>query len=260
MKVCWWYGLSKVDPMGAALSEGADPTARSSKARRISASIAEYGNLIKNSVLFMDTAIGGTKEQIMADLAKDAAETLDNVVRDVAVANGTVLFAAAATHRSDIVSASSATIKDIRRAVRLLRLSSVPTFPGNEYVGLCHPDIAYDLETDSDWKYLSQYRDTVKYDIEGEIGKIYGVRFKLAPTIPILQNSGSANVNVYRTLIFGPEYLGLSEIGNIKMVMNEPGRASELGTYNTYGYYFTASAACLSSQRAIRLESSSTLD
>ncbi len=258
-KTVFWVGISKVSGAGATLSEGADPTARSSAAFRVSGSLTEYGNLIKNSRLFMDTSIDGTREQIIEDLARDAAKTVDDAVLAVALASGTVSFAGAATHRSNIISASTATIKDVRKAVRLLSLSSVPRFPDGFYVGLAHPDVAFDLQTDSAWVDVVRYRDTVKYDIMGEVGKIYGVRFALAPTIPILINTGSASVDVYRTLVFGPNFVGQSDLGELEVVINEPGKTSELGQFNTYGYRFVMATSVLQSVRGVRIESSATL-
>uniref|UniRef100_A0A6M3XKA9 Putative capsid protein n=1 Tax=viral metagenome TaxID=1070528 RepID=A0A6M3XKA9_9ZZZZ len=258
-KVCWWVGVSKINPIGAALSEGQDPTARSSAASRISGTLAEYGNLIKNSRLFMDVSIDGTKEQIMKDLAKDAAKTLDDTVLAKAIAGSNVIYSAGKLHRSDMVKAATATIKDIRKAVRLLQLSSVPRFPDGYYVGLAHPDIAYDLQSDSAWQDIVKYRDSVKYDIPNELGRIWGVRFALAPTIPILTNSGSANADLYRTMVFGPDYMGQSELGELEVVMNEPGRGTELKQYNTYGYRFVLSTERLDESRAVRIESTASL-
>lgn len=258
-KTVWWVGVSKVSGAGATLSEGADPTARSSAAIRVSGTLTEYGNLIKNSRLFMDTALDGVKEQIIADLARDASKTVDDAILAAALASGTVIFAGAASHRSNIVLASTATVRDIRKAVRLLNLSSVPRFPDGFYVGLVHPDVAYDLQTDAAWTDIVKYRDTVKYDIAGEMGKIWGVRFAMAPTIPILVNTGSANVDVYRTLIFGPDYIGQSDLGDLEVVINEPGKTSELGQFNTYGYRFVMATSVLQSVRAVRIESSAKL-
>lgn len=254
----WWVGLSKVDA-GAALSEGADPTARSSNAFRVSAVLKEYGNLVKNSRLFMDTAIDGTREQIIMDLARDAAKLVDDTLLASALSGTNKVFAGAATHRSNIVLASTATIDSVRKAVRLLQLSSVPRYPDGFYVGLVHPDVAYDLQTDSKWLDVVKYRDTVKYDIAGEVGSLYGVRFAMAPTIPILVNTGSANVDVYRTLIMGPGYLGQSDLGDLEVVINEPGKTSELGQFNTYGYRFVMANAILKNARAVRIESSAKL-
>lgn len=222
--------------------------------------MAEYNNLVKANALLIDTAIDGTKEQIMKQLAADAAKLLDDTLLAKALAGGTAYFAAGTSHRSNIISASSATVSDVRRAVRLLELSSVPRFPDGYYIGLVHPDIAYDLKSDSTWLDLSKYRDTVKYDIKGEIGSLHGVRFVQCPSIPVLANSGSASVDVYRTIIMGRDFLGESELGNLDVVINEPGKASELGRYNTYGYNFIMATEVLSNQRAIRMESASTFD
>ena len=258
-KVVWWVGMNRVSAAGASLTEGADPTARSSKAFRVSGTLTEYGNLIKNSRLFMDTAIDGTKEAIIKDLARDASKTLDDAVLAAALAGGTVLYQGAVAARNSIAAANTATIKDIRKALRLLQLSSVNRFPDGFYVGLAHPDVIFDLQTDSAWQDIVRYRDTVKYDIAGEVGRIWGVRFAEAPTIPILTNSGSANRDVYRTMIFGPDFIGQSDLGELEIVMNEPGRASELGTFNTYGYRFVVATQVLNNARAVRLETSASL-
>ena len=258
-KVVWWVNINKVSGAGASLSEGADPTPRSSAASRVSATLTEYGNLIKNSRLFMDTAIDGVKEQIMKDLARDAAKTLDDAVLAVALAGSNVIYPGAVAARNSIAAANTATIKEVRKAVRLLELSSVPRFPDGFYAGLVHPDVAYDLQTDSAWTDIVKYRDTVKYDIPGEVGRIWGVRFAMAPTIPILVNSGSANRDVYRTLVFGPDFIGQSELADLEMVMNEPGKTSELGTFNTYGYRFLVASAILKNARGVRIETSASL-
>ena len=257
----WWVGVNKVNPVGATLSEGADPTATSSAARRVSGVLSEYGKLVKNSRLLMDTSIDGFKEQIMMDLAKDAAKLLDDTVLAKALGTGNtnVVYAKAKVHRSDVVKACTASVAEIRKTVRLLELSSVPRYPDGFYVGLIHPDVKYDLQSDSAWTNITTYRDTVKYDIPGEVGKIYGVRFATAPTIPILVNSGSANVDLYRTLVFGPGYIGQSELGGLEIIINEPGRNSELRQFNTYGYRFVMATERLHNQRCIRLETSATL-
>ena len=91
------------------------------------------------------------------------------------------------------------------------------------------------------------------------MGRIWGVRFAVAPTIPIMINSGSASRNVYRTMIFGPDFVGQSELGSLEVVINEPGKSSELGTFNTYGYRFVLATEVLSNQKGVRLESSASL-
>lgn len=258
-KTVWWVKIGKPSLTGAAATEGTDPTARSSRATRISGTLAEYVNLIEDSRLFGDTSIDGTKEAIMKGLASDAAEVLDDTILAKALGGTNVIWAGSATHRSNVIEAHTATVRDIRKAVRLLQLSSVPRFSDGYYVGLIHPDIQLDIQSDSAWQDIVRYRDTVKYDIDGEVGRIYGVRFASAPRIPILLNSGSANTDIYRTLIFGPEFIGQSELGNLELTMNEPGKTTELGMYNAYGYRFVMSTERLNESCGVRLESNATV-
>jgi hypothetical protein len=91
------------------------------------------------------------------------------------------------------------------------------------------------------------------------VGRIWGVRFASAPTIPILVNSASAAVDIYRTLIFGPDFIGQSDLGDLEIVINEPGRTSELRQFNTYGYRFVMATEILKNARGVRIESSASL-
>jgi len=207
----------------------------------------------------MDVSLDGTREQIIKDLGRDAANTLDDAVLAKALLGSTRIFGGGASHRSNVVKASTADIKSVRRAVRLLQLSSVPRFPDGFYVGLLHPDVLFDIQSDSAWTDFVKYRDTVKFDIEGEVGRFYGVRFAVAPSIPILTNTGSANVDVYRTLVFGPDFLGQSELDALELVINEPAKTSELGTFNAYGYRFSVALARLAEARCVRIETSASL-
>jgi len=258
-KVVWWYGITKVSPAGAALSEGADPAATSSAARRVSGTLAEYGKLVKNSRLLMDTAIQGTREQIMKDLAMDAGKLLNDTVLGKALGGTNVVYAGGKVIRSDVVEANTATIDEVRKCVRLLKLSSAEPFEDGYFVALVHPDVAYDLMSDSKWLDISKYRDSVKYDIPGEVGRLYGVRFVEDPTIQVLLNSGSANTDIYRTPIFGKNFIGQSEMGGLEIVINEPGRNSELRQFNTYGFRFVMATEILHNARGVRLESNATL-
>jgi len=110
--------------------------------------------------------------------------------------------------------------------------------------------------SDSAWTNVTTYRDSIKYDVAGEVGKLYGVRFAEAPSIPILVNSGSANVDLYRTLIFGPDFLGQADLNNITMVVNEPAKSSELGIASAFGYHFCTAYAIVNNSDGVRIESS----
>ena len=63
----------------------------------------------------------------------------------------------------------------IRRAVRFLKNQNAEKIKGS-YIAIVHPDCAYDLMSDPNWKTPNQYADPSNI-MEGEIGKIEGVRF-----------------------------------------------------------------------------------
>ncbi len=67
------------------------------------------------------------------------------------------------------------TVDAVRRAVRTLKNQNADTIDGS-YVGIVHPDCAYDLMSDPKWVNVKTYSDPEGI-YEGEIGRIEGVRF-----------------------------------------------------------------------------------
>ena len=60
-------------------------------------------------------------------------------------------------------------------AVRALKKQNAPKIDG-WYVGIIHPDIAYDLTEDEEWKDWHRYTKP-ENAYQNEIGEIGGVRF-----------------------------------------------------------------------------------
>lgn len=115
-----------------------------------------------------------------------------------------VLYANSKVARSALVaSTDKLTVKDIRKAVRKLKLFNTPK-NGNYYNGIIHPDVAFDLMDDNDWKYPHQYVDTNNLYL-GELGAIAGVRLSetteakvIKPeALPGADSSGNYTVSSY---------------------------------------------------------------
>lgn len=67
------------------------------------------------------------------------------------------------------------TVKAVKMAVRALKRQNAPKIDG-WYVGIIHPDIAYDLMEDPEWKEWHKYTNPDNA-YQNEIGEIGGVRF-----------------------------------------------------------------------------------
>lgn len=174
----------------APLTEGVTPEGQSLSVNAMTATVSQYGGYVTTSDVLDMTALDPVVAQATKLIARQAGETLDTITRDIINAGTNVMYAigktsgtvnaSAPTSRASVGYTSGVTnynlsVDDIKRAVRALKRQDAPRIRG-DYVGIIHPDVAYDLMKDPEWLAPKEYVDT--QDIyNGEIGKLYGVRF-----------------------------------------------------------------------------------
>lgn len=176
----------KYAPLGKALTpltEGVTPAGNALSMSVITSTIKQYGDFIELSDILMLTAIDNNLVQASKLLGNQAGETLDTVTREVLNSGTNVQFAdAQVTARyllvgGDVTPANNhyLTVDTIRRVVRTLKNNKGKKINGS-FVGIIHPDVAFDLMGDSKWEAIKTYSDP-KDIYEGEIGRLHGVRF-----------------------------------------------------------------------------------
>ena len=175
------------DPLPEAttpLTEGVTPNGQELYVNSMTATVSQYGGYVTTSDVLDMTALDPIVNEATKLIARQAGETLDTVTRDVVNAGTNVIYAAgtgtAPTSRAALAytsahSNSNLTVADVKRAVRALKRQDAPTIAG-DYVGIIHPDVAFDLMADPGWLDPKKYVDTDGI-YSGEIGKLYGVRF-----------------------------------------------------------------------------------
>lgn len=164
------------------ISEGVTPTGNKLNVSTITATVSQYGDYIEMTDLLILTAIDNNLVEATKLLGSQAGRTLDTVTREVLNGGTNVLYADGKTRRGSLVGGDSTAanndilrVLDVKKAVRALKVQNTPKYNGS-YVGIIHPDCAFDLMNDDEWKYPHQYKDTSNI-YEGEIGMIAGVRF-----------------------------------------------------------------------------------
>lgn len=174
----------KYDPLPkltTALSEGVTPTGQSLNMGVIEATVHQYGGYVEFSDLLLLTAIDNNLVMATKLLGSQAGRTLDTITREVLCGGTNVQYGADAVDARYLLTGGNATgnhymsVDCIKRAVRFLKNQNAEKING-AYACIIHPDCAYDLTNDPNWKYPHQYADT-KELYEGEIGMIEGVRF-----------------------------------------------------------------------------------
>lgn len=176
----------KYDPLPTLtdeIKEGVTPTGQKIDMSVVNATLAQYGGYVELSDMLLMTAIDNDLVMATKLLGAQAGRTLDAITREVVCGGTNVQYGEEQVSARYLVAGNQADEKDncyltvnaIRRAVRFLKNQNAEKINGS-YIAIIHPDCAYDLMSDPNWKFPNQYaaNDNI---FEGEIGKIEGVRF-----------------------------------------------------------------------------------
>ena len=148
-------------------------------------------------------------------------------------------------------------------AVRTLKGMNAPKING-DYVAIIHPDCAFDLMSDPEWKYPHQYQDTTNL-YNGEIGKVAGVRFVETTEAKVFKGKGASSRDVYATMVIGANAYGVTDIkgGGLEHIVKQLGSAGTADPLNqraTVGWKATKAAIRLVESNMVRIETTSTFN
>lgn len=208
-------------------------------------------------------------------LGEQAAQTLDELCRDVMVTGTTVQYADNRATRYLILASSLISANEIREAVVTLQGNNAKkittivdpdtgfnTNPINAaYIGIVSPQTLYTLKGLTGWVPIEQYAN--KADVmPGEAGALDEVRFIVTSQAKKwTAAAASAVVAVHATLILGANAYGVSRISgeamkNIVKPLGSAGTADPLDQRTTSGWKATFVAKILDENAMLRLEHS----
>ena len=249
------------------LSEGVTPDGQKMDVTAFTATVDQYGAYITQSDVLELTALDNTIVEATKMLGNQAGLTMDTLVRDVMNSGNNVMFAPNGTtevkSRSTLTANCKLTVDAVKRAVVKLKQQNAPKINGS-YIGIIHPDVAYDLSTDPAWEEWSKYTNP-EHMYEGEIGRIYGVRFVESTEAKIWKDDTCpSGLAVFSTLIFGEGAYGTTEIegGGLRTIIKQKGSAGTadpLDQRSTIGWKAITVSELLVPQYIVRVESCSTV-
>lgn len=244
------------------LTEGVTPTGQNLNVTTLTATVAQYGGYITLSDVLLLTAIDNNLMEAIELLGDQAGRTLDTITREVLVSGTHVLYAGGTVSaRTGLTASMKLTVADIKKAVRELKVGLAKKIDGS-YVAIIHPDCVYDLENDDEWVNASQYAGSTQI-FEGEIGKLYGVRFVESTEAKIWAQAGASNISVYATLVMGANAYGTTNVegGGLQSIVKQlgsGGTADPLNQRSTCGWKAIKTAEILYQDYIVRIESAST--
>lgn len=209
--------------------------------------------------------------QILGD---QAADTLDQLTRDVLVAGTSVIYSDVSVNaaRTDVASTDIITTTVIKKAVRTLKNNNAKkltnmvnpstgfnTTPINAcFVGFVHPNVAYTLKGFTGFVPVEKYPSNQTV-FDGEIGTFDEVRFIESTNSKVFTGAGAGSADVYATLILASDAYGVSRISgeamrNIIKPLGSAGTADPLDQLATSGWKATFVAKILNNAFMTRIE------
>ncbi len=222
----------KYDPlpkMTTPLAEGVTPNGQKLDMGVVTAEVKQYGGFIELSDILMLTAIDNNLIQATKLLGGQAGRTLDTITREVLSGGTNVQYAEGqVASRARLTGGNESgnhylSVDAVRRAVRYLKKMNAETIDGS-YVGIIHPDTAYDLMSDPKWVNVKTYSDPEGI-YQGEIGKIENVRFvesseaKIFHAEDLTKESRSLTVESYSTLTSAGEATQMCGEGSLYQIV-----------------------------------------
>lgn len=199
-KVVAWDKMSPLPKAKQPLEEGITPTGTAINVSRITGLPEQFGAYIAITDR-MDYFTPNPDPQVLKyneRLADNAAETLDSLTADILATGTNVQYSGGKTSRAALTSADVLTVDDIRKAVRTLKGNKAKPID-KDFVCIVHTDIAYDLMSDEKWEKPHMYSDT-KELYNGEIGRLYGVRFVETPDATVFRGTSLKTATGYDEL------------------------------------------------------------
>lgn len=247
--------LSKIT---TALVEGVTPDGQALDTSTITATVKQYGGYVVITDILDLTAIDNIKTEAVQLIGSQAGRSLDTVVREVLNGGTNVQYhEGERANRAALTSVDTLTVKAIRAAVRTLKRQNAETIDGS-YVGIIHPDVAFDLMSDDAWVEWHKYTDNESM-FTNEIGKIANVRFVETTEAKIFEKAGASSMDVYSTLIIAKNAYGTTNIegGGLELITKQKGSAGTadpLDQRSTVGWKATKTAERLVEDYMVRIE------
>ena len=211
--------FNRLDPATTPLTEGVTPTGKALDIANVTATVQGYGDYVTLTDFIDMAGIDPVITETIEVLGEQAAESLDIVVRDE-IAKGTNAYYVTAdgvgTARDDV--AGKLTGGVMRRIRQIMARNNVKPVPGTggAYLAFVHPDVSYDImEDNAAWTNANQYAGSTKI-FNGELGKMYGIRFIETTMAPIYEGEGAGDAgleaDVYASIVIGANAYGVPDI------------------------------------------------
>ena len=241
-KIVQWFRRTDLAANTSAITEGTVPSAVGLSATSLSAQLAQYGDFTQTSDLIQLTSIDDEIENAVDVLSDRAANSIDQLDRNILDAGTTVSYGGGKTALSATASTDVLTGAEVRKGVRVLAANNAQPFDSGYFAWVIHPNNAYDLMSDTatgGWVNANTYVDTNNIS-KGQIGRLFGCEFWQTTNVSSTSTGTSGSANVYSTHLISNGALGTVEFdGGVHIYVKKSGEqdtSNPLNQFATVGY------------------------
>jgi len=239
-----WRRFKKLDVAAnrGLLNEGETPDGKTGiKGEEITAVIRQYGEVMYFTDLVDLQQLDDVRREYTIELGYIAQETLDLIVRDVLVNEGSVYFAGGA---STIEDAAHPKIDDFRRIVLGFKKDFVKGVRGaaNRYVALISPEVMFALFDDERMMQYMSFGQTNAPLADGVAIDMFGIRFEEVLNAPVVGG-------IHDSIVLADEAYAITKLsgeGNVRVItkgLGSAGVSDPLDQRQSIGYKITGFSA-----------------
>jgi len=238
-----WLRYSAIAGSTVALTEGTPPAEIPFSTSNVTADIVQYGQFAKVSDLLSDTAIDPVLENLSERFGIAASKTIEELIVSELANNCANQNVNDRANFAAIVASDVLTHKELIEAMITQKADFIGSHESGDYVVVLHPRAEYDLLSDSQagsWLDIQKYTDNRPL-MNGEIGRMYGMRFLVSDKMLTSVGTGSGGIDVCQSFVIGEEAFGVVELNGdaMKMFIKRHGSAGAndpLDQFATVGY------------------------
>ena len=231
----------------------------------VTVTLQEHGNAATTTAKLRGTSFLNVDADSANIIGYNMVDSLDQVVAAVAAGGSNDILPVGRAATVNIIAGDTITADQTRTAAAKLRTASAPGWENGNYIGMIHPNVAFDLRSEA------AVTDVIAFQIRqdaaavrnGSIGTWGGVEFIENPRANIQVGAGAGAINVYDTVIAGRQGLakGFSRapgFGEQPQIVYGP-IVDSLRRFITVGWYHLVGYERFREECLQRVESSSSL-
>jgi N4-gp56 family major capsid protein len=206
-----WRRYVKLSPTAVPLSEGVTPDGKEISGSSITAVIAQYGDVMYLSDLVELEQLDDVKREYAVELGYLAKETLDLIVRNVLVAEGSAFFAGGEITLGALAAGDVPKVDDFRKITIAMKKAYLGgnRKAGGKYVALVSPEVMFDLFDDERMQDYMDFGQSNAPFGDGMTVEMFGIRFVEVLNAPTAQNDA---VTAHDAIVIGEEAYAITKL------------------------------------------------